>query len=60
METKHSLLCLQEHDTGLCLEPGESGPYPSTLVGLTLSVYPSLTVPSCFFPSRFLMQRKYC
>jgi len=27
METKHSLPCLQEHDTDLCLEPGESGPY---------------------------------
>jgi len=51
METKHSLPCLQEHDTGLSLEPGESGPYQNTLVGLTLSVYPCWAVSSCVSPS---------
>jgi len=52
MEKKHSLPGLQERDTGLCLEPGESGPYPNALVGLTLFVYPCLVVPSCFSSSR--------
>jgi len=51
-ETKHSLPCLQEHDTGLSLEPGASGPNPYVLVGLTLSVYPCLAAPSCVSFSR--------